>query len=205
MRILIVRHGDPNYEINSLTEVGWKEAELAAERISKLDVKEFYLSPLGRAQDTASCTLKKMNRTGITYEWLREFSPRIHRPDKDITKICWDWLPQDWTIEQKYYDLNTWADTPIMQEGNVRAEYEWVCKEVDNVLEKHGYAELIDYVKAEELPGEAKEEAPSIKEMKRLELADNESSSDSGNHRMYPNGQLVFNLIKDWQERIAKF
>lgn len=150
MRILIVRHGDPNYEINSLTEVGWKEAELAAERISKLDVKEFYLSPLGRAQDTASCTLKKMNRTGITYEWLREFSPRIHRPDKDITKICWDWLPQDWTIEQKYYDLNTWADTPIMQEGNVRAEYEWVCKEVDNVLEKHGYKRENNYYRVEQ-------------------------------------------------------
>jgi threonyl-tRNA synthetase len=60
-------------------------------------------------------------------------------------------------------------------------------------------------VLAEELPGEAKIQAPSIKEMKRLEIADNESASDSGNHRMYPNGQLMFNLIKDWQERIAKY
>ena len=63
-------------------------------------------------------------------------------------------------------------------------------EEVLNKLEKYGYEELIDYVKAEELPGEIKAEAPSIKEMKRLELADNESASDSGNHRMYPNGQL---------------
>ncbi len=78
-------------------------------------------------------------------------------------------------------------------------------EEVLNKLEKYGYEELIDYVKAEELPGEIKAEAPSIKEMKRLELADNESASDSGNHRMYPNGQLMFDLIKDWQERIAKY
>ena len=77
--------------------------------------------------------------------------------------------------------------------------------EVLKILNEYGYEELIDYVKAEELPGEVKNEAPSIKEMKRLELADNESSSDSGNHRMYPNGQLMFNLIKDWQERIAKY
>lgn len=77
--------------------------------------------------------------------------------------------------------------------------------EVLEKLNKYGYEELIDYVEAEELPGEVKMEAPSIKEMKRLELADNESSSDSGNHRMYPNGQLMFNLIKDWQERIAKY
>lgn len=78
-------------------------------------------------------------------------------------------------------------------------------EEVLSKLQKYGYEELIDYVKAEELPGEDKAEAPSIKEMKRLELADNESASDSGNHRMYPNGQLMFNLIKDWQERIAKY
>ena len=78
-------------------------------------------------------------------------------------------------------------------------------EEVLKQLEKYGYEELIDYVKAEELPGEVKAEAPSIKEMKRLELADNESSSDSGNHRMYPNGQLMFSLIKDWQEKIAKY
>ena len=73
------------------------------------------------------------------------------------------------------------------------------------VLKKHGYDELLDYVVAEELKGQQHSEAPSIKAMKHLELADNESSSDSGNHRMYPNGQLMFNLIKDWQERIAKY
>ena len=78
-------------------------------------------------------------------------------------------------------------------------------EEVINIVEKVGCLELLDYIKAEELPSEEKLQAPSIKEMKRLELADNESSSDSGNHRMYPNGQLMFNLIKDWQERIAKY
>lgn len=78
-------------------------------------------------------------------------------------------------------------------------------KDVLEKLEKYGYDELIDYVKAEELPGEEKQQAPSIKEMKRLELADNEAASDSGNHRMYPNGQLMFNLIRDWQEKLAKY
>ena len=60
MRLIIVRHGDPNYELDTLTENGWKEARLAAECIAKLDVKDFYVSPLGRAQDTAGCTIEKM-------------------------------------------------------------------------------------------------------------------------------------------------
>lgn len=79
--------------------------------------------------------------------------------------------------------------------------------EAIKILNEIGDQELIDYVLAEELAGVSGErnEAPSIKEMKRLELADDEPSSDSGNHRVYPNGQLMFNLIKDLQEQKAKF
>ena len=96
MRLLIVRHGDPDYSIDSLTEKGWKEAEYLSERLSKLDVKDFYVSPLGRAKDTASFTLKKMNRTAVECDWLREFDVLIDRPDvTDRQKRLWDWLPQD--------------------------------------------------------------------------------------------------------------
>lgn len=59
MKLVIIRHADPDYSIDSLTEKGWREAELLSDRIAKLDVKEFYCSPLGRAKDTASLTLKK--------------------------------------------------------------------------------------------------------------------------------------------------
>lgn len=33
MRLIIVRHGDPNYEIDSLTEKGWREAEFLSIRM----------------------------------------------------------------------------------------------------------------------------------------------------------------------------
>ena len=65
MKLIIIRHGDPDYSIDSLTEKGWKEAEYLADRIAKLDVKQFYVSPRGRAKDTASLTLQKMNRTAM--------------------------------------------------------------------------------------------------------------------------------------------
>lgn len=149
MRIIIVRHGDPNYEIDSLTETGWKEAELVADRISKLDVKEFYVSPLGRAQDTASCTLKKMNRTAITYDWLKEFPPTIIRPDREGRSICWDWLPQDWSAEEKYYDVTRWTDTEAMREGNVKDEYDRVCRGLDKILEECGYVRENNYYRVE--------------------------------------------------------
>lgn len=53
MKIIFIRHGEPDYSIDSLTEKGWREAYALADRIQKWDVKDFYVSPLGRAQDTA--------------------------------------------------------------------------------------------------------------------------------------------------------
>ena len=35
MRILIIRHGDPNYELDCLTEKGNREAALLAEKLKK--------------------------------------------------------------------------------------------------------------------------------------------------------------------------
>ena len=58
MKLLIVRHGDPDYTIDSLTEKGWKEVEFLSEKLSKLDIKDFYVSPLGRAKDCISYSQK---------------------------------------------------------------------------------------------------------------------------------------------------
>jgi len=90
--------------MDSLTEKGWKEAQYLSERLVKLDIKCFYVSPLGRAKDTASLTLKKLNRTAIECPWLREFDAPIWRPDvKDRKMIAWDWLPQDWMREEQFF------------------------------------------------------------------------------------------------------
>lgn len=62
MEIYIVRHGDPDYEHDSLTQRGVEEARLLSKRLSKLDVSAFYCSPLGRAKKTASYTLDAMGR-----------------------------------------------------------------------------------------------------------------------------------------------
>ena len=57
MKLLIIRHGDPDYSIDSLTEKGRIEAELLKRRLVKQDIKDFYCSPLGRAKATAAPTL----------------------------------------------------------------------------------------------------------------------------------------------------
>lgn len=140
MRLIIIRHGDPDYERDSLTEKGWREAELLAERISVLDVKEFFVSPLGRAKDTASVTLKKMKRTATECSWLQEFPCRIDRPDvTDEKMIAWDWLPQDWTQDGDFFLMDKWAENPVMREGGVKESYREVTGRFDELLSEYGY------------------------------------------------------------------
>ena len=62
MKLLLIRHGDPDYTIDSLTEKGHREAQLLAEKMKNVPVKDFYVSPLGRARATADYTLKKVRK-----------------------------------------------------------------------------------------------------------------------------------------------
>ena len=64
MKILIIRHGEPDYENDTLTEKGRREAECLADHLAKvLDGQQvhFYMSPYGRARDTTSLTLKGLS------------------------------------------------------------------------------------------------------------------------------------------------
>lgn len=150
MRLLLIRHGDPDYERDSLTEKGWREAALLAERISKLDVAAFYVSPLGRARDTASLTLEKMHREATVCDWLREFPPTIMRPDvQDRRAISWDWLPEDWTREEAYFRRESWWGTEIMREGEVGAVYDNIIRNFDELLLKHGYTREGEFYRAQ--------------------------------------------------------
>lgn len=148
MKLLIVRHADPDYSIDSLTPTGWHEAELLSDRLSQMDIQAFYCSPLGRAKDTASLTLKKMNRTATECTWLREFSPRIARPDRDFPSGAWDWLPADWTKEPRFFDRTDWSSVPVMQDGKVGEEYHWVIDGFDQLLKDHGYKREGEYYRA---------------------------------------------------------
>ena len=140
MKLVIIRHGDPDYSIDSLTPHGWKEAELLAERIATWDVKAFYVSPLGRARATLKPTLEKMGREAEIKDWLREFPVRIKRDGDDTIHDCaWDWLPAEWTWEADFYDREKWMDMPVFAAVDMRGEYAKVTRGLDELLEQHGY------------------------------------------------------------------
>lgn len=140
MKLWIVRHGDPDYRIDSLTEKGWREAGYLAERLAAIDTAAYYVSPLGRAKDTASLTLQRVGRTATECEWLREFPVRIRRPDvPERPSIAWDWLPQDWLAQDCLFSAEHWGEAECYREAGVREEYDRVVSALDALLERHGY------------------------------------------------------------------
>ena len=140
MKLLLIRHGDPDYLNDGLTPAGRREAELLAERIAPMEITQYYVSPLGRAKETAAPTLAKAGREAIEYDWLQEFSIPVARPDLDrLSHVPWDWLPEHWLPDPRFLSNEQWRDNEIFRDAGVGEAYDRVVTAFDRLLAEHGY------------------------------------------------------------------
>ncbi len=141
MEIVFIRHGDPNYELDALTEKGILEAKALIPRIEKINADYYYVSPLGRARQTAQIAMERIDKEAKVLDWLREFPAVVkHICEPDPGPQCWDWMPSDWAKEPSFYDIDHFYDHPVMKKGHVKEIYEDVLNHFDALLRKHGYA-----------------------------------------------------------------
>lgn len=138
MKLLIIRHGDPDYANDTLTEVGKVEADLLAKWLTPRKIDKIYVSPLGRAKATAEYTMKAKGMDGTVCDWLREFPAKVTKPNRDDS-VAWDWLPADWTKIEEFFSRTDWSSVPAMTEADVPAIYENVIQNFDALLAEHGY------------------------------------------------------------------
>ena len=137
MRILIVRHAEPDYVHDSLTEKGKREALLLGERLSKIPATAYYVSPLGRAKETADYTLRLVGRQAETLPWLAEFRGYTVRDGKK--RIPWDYPTREWYGHKRLLDRDDWLADPLVQGGTVGQVWEETKAGLDALLKKHGY------------------------------------------------------------------
>ena len=139
MKLLFIRHGDPDYEKDSLTEKGWHEAELLGQRMANTPVTAFYVSPLGRAKDTASKTTAKSgqrcHRTGVAAGISRTHSGFSHRR----TKNCLGSAPGRLDRRAEVLRQDTLVGNPAHAAGHVIDEAKRVWNGLDEILTQHGY------------------------------------------------------------------
>lgn len=155
MRILMIRHGEPDYEHDCLTEKGKREAELLADIADRLQVGTCFVSPLGRARETADYTLNRLGITAECFDWLEEFPARLDSrgveelyaaytdpPEKKAMrpgKVLWDALPSYLGKYPEYFDWVKWRESPIAVRSNMIPLYDYVTEKLDLLLAEHGY------------------------------------------------------------------
>lgn len=139
MRILLIRHAEPDYSVDSLTLKGRVEAELLSRRLVHYDIRDFYVSPLGRAKDTAAYTLGKLNREAETLPWLREFSGSYPDPESGRRRIvAWDVKPRIWSDFPGVADISSWFNAPVFDGGDVGKVWQETTDGVDTLLARYG-------------------------------------------------------------------
>ena len=141
MRILIVRHGDPDYERDTLTAKGEVEASLLAARLQKENIDGLYTSPLGRAKDTCLCTARAIGKEAevVEKDWLQEFNHPLTLPSGRERNIPWDMLPTEWTDRKKMYDNRRWYKQKCYRQSGMKEAYDSVANGLDSLLQSYGY------------------------------------------------------------------
>lgn len=142
MRLLFLRHGDPNYETNHLLPNGKEEADLLAKRLKKEypDIKDIYCSPYGRAIETMNPTLEILSKKGVIVDEFKEFPSLLLRPDRNGEPYtAWDWLPEDMNKHPLLYSSTNWMDDPIVKDSSFLKDYIATTNKLDEILEEHGY------------------------------------------------------------------
>lgn len=164
MRIIFIRHGDPDYINDTLTEKGIREAGLLAKRVSAWEnITDIYCSPLGRAKKTASYSLDSLKRDAVTYPWLQEFFYAIDDPTTGRNGVPWDFMPEYWTEIEEMYDRNNWKNTDIYRSNpELLPAYDEVCAGIDGILLKYGYKRYHNYYLTEHKETPDKQDATIV-------------------------------------------
>ena len=169
MRLLFIRHGDPDYSIDNLTEKGKVEAKALADVIGTFGIDEVYQSPLGRAKATAEYSLKALGKEATTLDWLMEF-PALFDPNLSDTakmayanelrmnsetgkydkRIVWDVLPSYYGSHPELFDKDNWRDAEVVKCSNTLEVYDRVEKSFYEFLAGYGYEKDGDIFRVKE-------------------------------------------------------
>lgn len=147
MKLFIIRHGDPDYSIDSLTERGRREAALLCDRLMRENITRVYCSPLGRAKATAAPFLEASGLPCVICDWMREFPFGITLPlashglaESDRRSCPWDVDPRYFSIyQQELSDPVRWREHAMYKKDRIGEGVDWVYAGLDALLSENGY------------------------------------------------------------------
>ncbi len=142
MLLYLIRHGEPDYQTDTLTETGWLQARKLAKRLAVSGLDEIHASPMGRAQQTAQPTAELLNLPIITEPWAKELGEETYTTYPDGVPKAISRLMPEYYHQKKFVDMNTetaFAKIPGLCDSGFHARYKSIADGLDAMLAKTGY------------------------------------------------------------------
>lgn len=143
MLLYLVRHGDPIYVTDTLTERGFLQAEAVGKRIAASKITEIYSSPMGRAIQTAEPACRLLSLEAKIEDWAHEVEDERLTPYPDgrlksVTTLQNTILRENGNIDLTFENS---LECTGLNQANMKPAIERIVNGGSNFLEKLGYKE----------------------------------------------------------------
>ena len=136
MRIIFVRHGEPDYARDCLTDEGRRQAAAAAERLAGEGISEIYASPCGRAMETARYTARRLGLPVVTLDYMHE----IAWGGEGVPHGGHPWTLGDCMLAEGFdFSAGDWRAHPYFRDNVATEYYGRIAPQIDAFLAGFGY------------------------------------------------------------------
>ena len=143
MLLYIIRHGDPIYETDSLTDKGKLQAEAVGRRMFAAKIDRIYSSPMGRAKETAEPACRLLGLEKNIEQWTHEIG------DERLTPFPDGKMKSISNVQNIYYRENGNLYLPYerayecagINQSQMKSAVEYIEENGIKFLEKLGYRE----------------------------------------------------------------
>ena len=145
MRLIFVRHGEPDYQNDCLTENGVKQAKNTAIRLKDEPIKAIYSSPMGRARETASYTAKDHGLEIQDLDFMHEIDWGSRLLQEDGSPCAMEYDGHPWTLAYRMQADNPelwgnpdWVKHPYFRDNRCMDYYDVISEKFDDFLKTYG-------------------------------------------------------------------
>ncbi|NOU85327.1 histidine phosphatase family protein [Paenibacillus sp. LMG 31460] len=139
MRIMIIRHAEPDYDNNTITQQGHLEAKALARRLRLEGVDRIYSSPLGRALHTMQYTAEATGIKPVIEPWMTELQGWYITEPKGTDRVAWN-VDGEWVrANRPLPSSEDWHQRHPFDKPDFYKNYEMLKTNADRFLLAHGY------------------------------------------------------------------
>ncbi len=144
MLLYYIRHGDPIYNPDSLTELGHAQAAALAKRLEGSSIDEIYSSPSNRARQTAEPTCRMLGIEPTILDWCNEsYAWRDYTVPKEDGKRTWAFAhaptKEKFNLPEVRALGDRWYTSPLFANDSFEAGVKRINDETDKFMLSLGY------------------------------------------------------------------